>query len=176
MDISIWAEATKSIEAELSRRLPQHAQEFSQRAEKLRIDLLRLDEQGRQWIATIPARQRMLISSHDAFQYFGRRYGLKVEGVQGISTASEAGLRRIPELIDSILERQVPSVFKESSVAGKLIDAIIEGASARGYKLKVGEELYSDALGPVGSDAETYRGMMAHNLRAITRALGGSTQ
>jgi manganese/zinc/iron transport system substrate-binding protein len=114
-----------------------------------------------------------LISSHDAFQYFGRRYGLRVEGVQGISTASEAGLQRIPELIELIRENSVPAVFKESSVAGKMIDAVIEGAASRRIELRVGKELYSDALGPVGSGAETYIGMMKHNFDAVAEALSG---
>jgi manganese/zinc/iron transport system substrate-binding protein len=122
---------------------------------------------------SIPPSQRVLISSHDAFQYFGRRYGLQVEGVQGISTASEAGLSRIPQLIALIQERRIPAVFKESSVAGRMIDAILEGAAARGIRLSVGPELYSDALGETGSGADTYEGMMIHNFRSVAESLGG---
>ncbi len=173
MDVSMWKKATQLIQAELVRRLPQHAEIMTQRAEELRTRLSELDQRGLAAMATIPESQRVLISSHDAFQYFGRRYGLRVEGVQGISTASEAGLSRIPELIHMIGERKVPAVFKESSVAGRMIDAIIEGAAARGIHLQVGPELYSDALGATGSGADTYEGMMAHNFQAVAVSLGG---
>jgi manganese/zinc/iron transport system substrate-binding protein len=173
MDVSMWKRATQLIQAELVRRLPQHAEIMTQRAEELRARLSELDRRGLTAMATIPESQRVLISSHDAFQYFGRRYGLRVEGVQGISTASEAGLSRIPELIQMIGERKVPAVFKESSVAGRMIDAIIEGAAARGIHLQVGPELYSDALGATGSGADTYEGMMAHNFQSVAESLGG---
>jgi manganese/zinc/iron transport system substrate-binding protein len=85
-------------------------------------------------------------------------------------------LQRIPELLDLIIARSVKAVFRESSVAGKLIEALVEGAAARGYQLKVGEELYSDALGPRGSGADSYIGMMEHNFREISTALGGEWQ
>jgi manganese/zinc/iron transport system substrate-binding protein len=173
MDVSIWLRASQAIERTLAWKIPSASAEFTARGNELRERLRRLDERGKTSIATIPQPQRVLISSHDAFQYFGRRYGLRVEGVQGISTASEASLSRIPELIDLILSGPIPAVFKESSVAGKLIDAIIEGAAARGFTLRIGEELYSDALGPNGSGAETYEGMVLHNFKSVTEALGG---
>jgi manganese/zinc/iron transport system substrate-binding protein len=154
-------------------RLPTHQARFQQAAEKLREQLAQLDRYGQESIERIPKKQRVLISSHDAFQYFGRRYGLRVEGVQGISTASEAGLQRIPQLIEIVSENSVPAVFKESSVAGKMIDAVIEGAASRSIKLQVGQELYSDALGPAGSHADNYLGMMKHNFDAVSQALSG---
>lgn len=174
MDVSIWLRASHAVERTLALKIPSASTEFATRGNELRERLRLLDERGKNAIATIPQPQRVLISSHDAFQYFGRRYGLRVEGVQGISTASEASLSRIPELIDLILSGPVPAVFKESSVAGKLIDAIIEGAAARGFTLGIGEELYSDALGPNGSGAETYEGMILHNFKSVTEALGGT--
>lgn len=173
MDVSIWLRASRAIERTLAWKIPSASSEFETRANELRERLKLLDTRGKNAIASIPMPQRILISSHDAFQYFGRRYGLRVEGVQGISTASEASLSRIPELIDTILAGPVPAVFKESSVAGKLIDAIIEGAADRGFTLRIGEELYSDALGPNGSGAETYEGMVLHNFKSVTEALGG---
>ena len=176
MDVSIWLRASHAIERTLTWKIPSASSEFTTRGNELRERLRLLDERGKNAIATIPLQQRVLISSHDAFQYFGRRYGLRVEGVQGISTASEASLSRIPELIGLILHGPVPAVFKESSVAGKLIDAIIEGAAARGFTLRIGEELYSDALGPNGSGSETYEGMVLHNFKSVTEALGGNWQ
>jgi manganese/zinc/iron transport system substrate-binding protein len=173
MDVFMWSSVTRSIEQALSRLLPGEAEVLAQRSDDLRRKLEDLDHRGRDAISTIPSKQRILITSHDAFQYFGRRYGIEVQGVQGLSTTSEAGLQRIPELIELIIERSIPAVFRESSVAGKLIDAIVEGAAARRYRLNVGGELYSDALGPSGSGAESYFGMMEHNFKTIAEALGG---
>jgi manganese/zinc/iron transport system substrate-binding protein len=173
MDVSLWSKTVGLIEQSLAARLPTHQARFQQAAEKLREQLAQLDRYGQESIERIPKKQRVLISSHDAFQYFGRRYGLRVEGVQGISTASEAGLQRIPQLIEIVSENSVPAVFKESSVAGKMIDAVIEGAASRSIKLQVGQELYSDALGPAGSHADNYLGMMKHNFDAVSQALSG---
>lgn len=174
MDVSMWSAASRSVEEELATLLSDKSEIIRRRGNDLRAELEKLDQRGLQAIRSIPPSQRVLITSHDAFQYFGRRYGLEVQGIQGISTTSEAGLHRIPELIDLILTRSVPAVFCESSVAGKLIDALIEGAQAHGYPLQLGESLYSDALGPSGSGADSYIGMMEHNFRAIATALGGS--
>jgi manganese/zinc/iron transport system substrate-binding protein len=173
MDVSMWCKTIGCIRDTLGRFLVNHQERLDRAAQELIMQLEALDRYGLEAIERIPKPQRILISSHDAFQYFGRRYGLRVEGVQGISTASEAGLQRIPELIDLIGENSVPAVFKESSVAGKMIDAVIEGAASRRIELRVGKELYSDALGPVGSGAETYLGMMKHNFDAVAEALSG---
>lgn len=173
MDVSLWARCVESVSGALMRLLPDAAGQIATRFEELRERLTKLDQRAIEAVKTIPESQRVLISSHDAFQYFGRRYGLMVEGVQGISTASEAGLQRIPELIDTVVSRRIPAVFKESSVGGKLIDALIAGARARGVEVLIGNELYSDALGPVGSGAENYLGMMTHNFNSVITALGG---
>jgi manganese/zinc/iron transport system substrate-binding protein len=173
MDVSMWSKTIGAIRDALGGFLVHHRERFEQTAGELIEQLEAVDRYGKEAIGRIPKPQRILISSHDAFQYFGRRYGLRVEGVQGISTASEAGLQRIPELIELIGANSVPAVFKESSVAGKMIDAVIEGAASRRIELRVGRELYSDALGPVGSGAETYIGMMKHNFDAVAEALSG---
>lgn len=173
MDVLMWSSVTRPIQEALARLIPEDTEWFARRGDELRRKLEILDHRGRDAISTIPSTQRILITSHDAFQYFGRRYGIEVQGVQGLSTTSEAGLQRIPKLIDLIIEKSIPAVFRESSVAGKLISAIVEGAAARGYRLEVGGELYSDALGPNGSGAESYVGMMEHNFQTITEALGG---
>lgn len=174
MDIVLWSKAVDHLADSLASLRPELKSIIALHHEELNRKLTELDRRAITAFETIPVPQRVLISSHDAFQYFGRRYGLEVEGVQGISTASEAGLRRIPELIDKIVTRKIPAVFKESSVAGKLIDAVIAGAKARGHELMLGDELYSDALGPKDSGADTYLGMMEHNFRAVITALGGT--
>jgi manganese/zinc/iron transport system substrate-binding protein len=174
MDVSMWKQTVDLVLVHLAELSPGKKQALEARADALRKRLTDLDNRGRVAIQSIPAQQRVLITSHDAFQYFGRRYGLQVEGIQGMSTASEAGLQRIPQLLDLVVSRSIPSVFRESSVAGKLMDALIEGAHARGHPLRVGAELYSDALGPTGSGADSYIGMMEHNFREIATALGGT--
>ena len=171
MDVALWSKTIPLIRDTLAMRIPERKEQFAQASDEILQQLIRLDEYGVQAMQGIPTQQRVLISSHDAFQYFGRRYGLRVEGVQGISTVSEAGLKRIPELIELISKNAVPAVFKESSVAGKMIDAVIEGAADRGLKLKIGNELYSDALGPAGSGADSYLGMMKHNFDSVAHAL-----
>ncbi len=133
----------------------------------------RLHDYGVRSLASIPEQQRVLVTSHDAFNYFGRAYGLEVLGVQGISTDSEAGLQRINELVDLLVERKVSAVFVESSVPQKNILALIEGAKSRGHDVKIGGELFSDAMGAGGTYEGTYIGMLDHNFTLVTRALGG---
>jgi len=176
MDVQLWSSTTQRIEAELKERIPTQAELFTRRALELRDRLQKLDELGKRWFGTIPEEHRILITSHDAFRYFGRQYGLQVEGILGISTASDAGQKRISQLVDMLVEKKVPAAFVESSVPEKLVRSIIEGAEAKGWKVAIGGELYSDAMGPSSSGADTYEGMMTHNFRTITNALGGNTK
>ncbi|MEQ9066271.1 MAG: zinc ABC transporter substrate-binding protein, partial [Gimesia chilikensis] len=122
----------------------------------------------------IPEDSRTLITSHDAFNYFGRAYGLDVQGVQGISTESEAGLKRINELVDLLVKKKIKAVFVESSVSKKNITALIEGARAQGHQIEIGGELFSDAMGEPGTYEGTYLGMLDHNITTVARALGGT--
>ena len=114
----------------------------------------------------------MLVTAHDAFGYFGRAYGFEVMGIQGISTESEAGLERIRTLVDTLVDRQIGAVFVESSVSDRNIRALIEGAAARGHEVRIGGELFSDAMGQDGTYEGTYIGMLDHNITVIARALG----
>ncbi len=124
-------------------------------------------------IASIPENQRVLVTAHDAFNYLGRAYGLKVMGIQGISTESEAGVRRIEELVSYLTDNNIPAVFVESSVSDKNVKALVEGAKAKGHSLRIGGELFSDAMGGSGTYEGTYIGMIDHNVTVIARALGG---
>ena len=125
---------------------------------------------------TIPAKKRVLVTAHDAFNYLGRAYGVNVRGIQGISTESEAGLRDLENLVDFIVEKQIPAVFVESTVADKNVRALVEGAQARGHPVVIGGKLYSDAMGAPGTYAGTYIGMVDHNITTIASALGGSAK
>jgi manganese/zinc/iron transport system substrate-binding protein len=173
MDVSLWIEVSQIIEDVLALHDNEHAAAFRENGELLRNRLADLDEQGRRWIETIPEAQRILISTHDAFRYFGERYGIQVQGVHGISTASEAGLHRVEELVRLIVDRKVPAVFVESSVSDKSIRSLVEGAQRHGFDVKFGGELFTDSTGPEGEETGTYEGMMRHNFRTITIALGG---
>ena len=114
------------------------------------------------------------MTAHDAFNYMGRAYGFEVLGIQGISTESEAGLKDINRIIDTLVQSQIPAVFVESSVSDKNVKALIEGAGSRGHKVRIGGELFSDAMGPRGTYEGTYVGMIDHNITTIVRALGGT--
>jgi len=174
MDVAAWSQCVDVIADELSTVDPPSEPAYRERATALQQKLAELDEYGKRVIATIPEGRRVLLTSHDAFNYFGRAYGLDVMGVQGISTESEAGLQRINELVDLLVDKQVKSVFVESSVPRKNIDSLVEGAASRGHVVAVGEkELFSDAMGAKGSYEGTYIGMLDHNITLVARGLGG---
>jgi manganese/zinc/iron transport system substrate-binding protein len=173
MDVSVWSKCVDAVSAALAKLDPSHAADYQANAAKYQQELARLHEYGRQAIGSVPKERRVLITSHDAFNYFGRAYGLEVQGVQGISTESEAGLQRVNALVDLIVEKKVPAVFIESSVPRKNIDALVEGARAKGHKIVVGGELYSDAMGDAETYEGTYLGMLDHNITLVARALGG---
>ena len=173
MDVSLWSRAVDAVATALAEFDPTHADEYRVNAKNYQEQLQTLHEYGIKVIGTIPDNSRILITSHDAFNYFGRAYNLQVEGVQGLSTESEAGLRRVNDLVKLIVDRKVPAVFVESSVSPKNIEALIEGARSRGHDIRIGGELFSDAMGNEGTYEGTYIGMLDANLTRIARALGG---
>lgn len=174
MDIALWSLVLPQIAALLSQTMPEYRSEFYQRADLAAGELRQLHEYGRTVIASIPRTSRVLITSHDAFHYFGRAYGIEVLGVQGLSTESEAGLLKVNELVDILVARKVSAVFVETSVPRKSIEALIEGAASRGHRVRIGGSLYSDAMGESGTWEGTYAGMLDHNLTVVARALGGT--
>jgi len=173
MDPSLWAEAAGAVEAGLSRLVPDSREAFADNLVRFRARLARLDAYARDAIASIPANARMLVTAHDAFAYFGARYGLEVESIQGLSTEAEANLAAIESLVARLVERRVPAVFAETSVPDRAVRALIEGAGARGQRVALGGNLYSDAMGRPGTYEGTYEGMIDHNVTTIVRALGG---
>lgn len=173
MDVDAWSNGVEPVAEALAEYDPANASKYRENAAEYRQQLQVLDEYARRVIATIPEQRRVLITSHDAFNYLGRAYGLEVLGVQGLSTESEAGLQRINELVDLLVEKQIRAVFVESSVPRKNIIALVDGAASRGHEVSVGGELFSDAMGEPGTYEGTYIGMLDHNVTVITRALGG---
>jgi len=173
MDVQAWIQAVSVVADTLAAFDPPNAIAYQSNAEQYIVKLETLDAYAKQSIASIPESQRVLVTAHDAFQYLGRATGLDVKGIQGISTESEAGVRDLEALIDFIIEKAIPAVFVETSVADKNVRALVEGATARGHSVRIGGELFSDAMGQPGTYEGTYIGMIDHNITTITRALGG---
>jgi manganese/zinc/iron transport system substrate-binding protein len=173
MDVSLWAKAAQRVCDELIRFRPRDADIFRRNGDDLARRLSALDAYVKQVIGSVPEQRRILVTAHDAFGYFSRRYGIAVEGIQGLSTEAEAGVRRIQELVDMLVERRVPAVFVETSVNDRNVRAVIEGAAAKGHQVAIGGSLFSDAMGAPGTYEGTYVGMMDHNATIIARALGG---
>jgi manganese/zinc/iron transport system substrate-binding protein len=173
MDPGGWMKATEAVIAKLSEFDAEGAAIYQANGKKYLAELARLNDYGKERLATIPAQRRVLVTAHDAFNYFARAYGIEVLGIQGISTDSEAGLQKIESLVSLLVERNVPAVFTETSVSAKNINALIEGARARGHAVRIGGELFSDAMGPADTYEGTYVGMLDHNITVIVRALGG---
>lgn len=168
MDPSLWALACTPIAQALAEVKP-GAEGFGARAAQLEERLGRLDRQVADLMETVPEASRVLVTAHDAFHYFGRRYGVDVHAVQGMSTASEEGLRAIEELVDLIVTRRIQAVFFESTVSDRSVKSLVEGAKARGHDVSIGGTLHSDAPGSAGS----YEGMIRHNAQVIASALRG---
>jgi len=174
MDARGWMAAVQAVASSLSQFDPPGADVYASRAESYLSGLEELDTYVRGVISTIPERQRVLLTAHDAFNYFGRAYGIEVRGIQGLSTESEAGVRDINDLVTMMVERDIAAVFVETSVADKNVRALVEGARSRGHTVEVGGELFSDAMGAPGTYHGTYIGMIDHNATTISRALGGN--
>lgn len=174
MDVALWSSTISSVTSSLCRIDPEGCDQYLANAAEYSRELQELEEYVRQIMATIPQQQRVLVTAHDAFGYFGRAYVLEVRGIQGISTESEAGLADINRLVNFIVTNDIPAVFVESSVSMKNVQALVEGASAQGHELLIGGELFSDAMGTPGTWEGTYPGMIDHNATTITRALGGT--
>ena len=172
-DASLWALVAGRVRDALVAEDPAGRDVVTANAAAYAALLDDLHAYARATLATIPAPNRVMVTAHDAFGYFGEAYGLEVLGIQGISTDSEASLRDINALVDTLVSRRVPAVFIESSVPRKTVDALIEGCKGRGHHVIVGGELFGDAMGPAGTLGGTYVGMMVHNIDLVTRALGG---
>lgn len=173
MDVAGWLTGVDVITEALVAYDPDNAEDYKSRAAAYSEKLNALHAYARKAMATIPEGQRVLVTAHDAFRYMGRAYGLEVRGIQGLSTESEAGVRDLEELVDFIVERDIPAVFVESSVSDKNVRALVEGAKARGHAVRIGGELFSDAMGRPGTYEGSYIGMIDHNVTTIVNALGG---
>lgn len=173
MDPGRWRYGVEAVRSALLELRPEQKAYFDQRAEAYLSELETLNDYACQVLGSVPEGKRVLVTAHDAFGYFGDAYGFEVLGIQGFSTESEAGLSRIEALVDLLVEREIGAIFVESSVSDRNVRALIEGAAARGHSVRIGGELYSDAMGPAGTYEGTWLGMIDHNVSTIARALGG---
>jgi manganese/zinc/iron transport system substrate-binding protein len=174
-DASMWALCVDTVVKGLAESDPAGRADYEKRGAAYKAELAKLHEWAVKRVAEVPAAQRILITSHDAFNYLGRAYGFQVVGVQGVSTVSEAGSADIVKVVDFIRQKRVKAIFIESSVPRAAIDRISRDSGA-----KIGGELFSDAMGTPGAtetvagetyDKGTYVGMLKHNINTVVEAL-----
>lgn len=170
-DVSLWRQAVAAITEELAATDTLHREVYQQRGQDYLSQLDSLHRWVGETLAQIPDSSRVLITAHDAFEYFGAAYQIEVQGLQGISTVAEYGLKDVKELVDLIVERNIKAVFVESSVPVKSLEAVVAGCRQKGHEVRIGGTLYSDAMGEAGSDAGTYLGMVRHNVETIVAGL-----
>lgn len=174
-DVALWSRCVETVRDALIELDPIHADDYRTNYTHYQQKLAELDTEVRTRAEAIPKHRRILVTSHDAFGYFGRAYGLEVHGLQGVSTAAETPLSEVQELARFLGTRQIPAVFGETSVPPKGLQKVLDTVKAeynQDVKLLGGDNaLYSDALGPPGSAGETYIGMVRHNITVIADAL-----
>jgi len=166
-DVQLWQEALEASTGELNELGvldPAGSEDYL-------LELKELHRWTQSEIDQIPTENKVLLTAHDAFSYFGRAYGIRVIGLQGISTAAEYGLKDVEQMVELITTQKIGAVFVESSISSRSMEAVISGVRQSGGEVKLGGTLYSDAPGPEGSGAETYRKMVRHNVQTITTAL-----
>ncbi len=172
MDPLAWEQAAQFIHATLVEHDPESKELYDANMALLADDIDALHTYATDALGSISKEQRVLVTAHDAFSYFGRRYDFQVVGIQGISTESEAGVRDIERIVDLLVTRKIAAVFVETTVSERNIRALIAGANDRGHSVIIGGSLFSDAMGKEGSYEGTYIGMIDHNITLIAKALG----
>lgn len=170
-DIDLWQQALENATSKLKQMSAENADYFEANKEKYFEELQKLKNESKEKLSQIPKDKRILVTAHDAFGYFGRLQDVEVVGLQGLSTEDEIGLNDIEDTIKIILDHKVPAVFIESSINPASINAVIEGAKKQGLDIKLGGELFSDAMGEEGTPEGTYIGMYRHNVETIYKAL-----
>lgn len=170
-DVSIWSKVTETVKNTLIELDETNKVYYEANTEKYLLELEDLNKYVKEKISLLEKDKRILITAHDAFNYFGRAYDFKVKGLQGISTASEAGTSDVKSLAEFIVEKEIPAIFIESSIPKKNVEALKEAVDARDFNVEIGGELYSDSLGEKETEDETYIGTVKHNVDTIVNAL-----
>jgi len=174
-DVPLWMEAVGRVRDTLSEVDSDNTLIYDTNAERYLSKLAELHEYVKAQAERVPSEQRVLVTAHDAFNYFGKAYGFEVRGLQGISTATEAGIADVQELATFIAERRIPAIFVESSVSTRSLEAVKAAVKSKGFDVEIGGELFSDAMGNEGTPEGTYIGMVRHNIDTIVTALIGRT-
>lgn len=169
--IPLWMQGLNHATALLQNMMPAQSQNINENWEVFQVRLLSTHKSVQAYINTIPAESRVLVTAHDAFRYFGTTYGVEVKGLQGISTLSEYGIQDVTRLVDLLVERKIKTVFPETSIPKRSIEAIAEGCRSKGHLIWIGESLFSDALDAPNQPAGTYLGMVEWNAKTIAQSL-----
>ena len=175
MDIGLWKKAAAACGKTLESWFPDHQEAISSNTRAYIKELEQLEEEVKQATANIPEEQRLIITSHDALNYYARAYGYRVRSLQGFSTAAEFGLKDVSDLVDFIIAEKVPAVFVENIVSDQALNAVVQGCKEKNWRVVIGGSLYTDALGEEGSGADSYTGMIRHNTKTISTALSANT-
>lgn len=174
-DVKLWSKCVPTVKDTLITLDPAGKDTYEKNATAYLNELEALDTEIRKELAKVPEGKRKLVTSHDAFGYFGRAYGFEVKGLQGVSTASESGIKDVKDLVDYLVANKVPAVFTETSVPDAGLKRVLDTCQSdyqHSVKLIGGDNaLYSDALGAAGTPGETYAGMIRHNVSVIVQAL-----
>jgi len=172
-DVTLWMKAAEQVRDTLIEMDPDYVELYQANAESYLAELSELHDYVKAQAEKVPGEQRVLITAHDAFNYFGRAYDFEVRGLQGISTATEAGTADVQSLAEFIAENKIPAIFVESSVPPRTIEAVQAAVRSRGFEVEIGGELFSDAMGDPGTSEGTYTGMVRHNIDTIVSSLLG---
>lgn len=170
-DIELWKGVVQAIGTKLQEEYPEFKDDFVANEKEYLKQLDELQVYAKNRVNEIPEKQRILVTAHDAFNYFGRSQGFDVRGLQGLSTDSEYGVKDVQEMVDFLVANKIKAIFIESSVSDKAMKAVIEGAKEKGHDIVIGGELFSDAMGAEGTKEGTYIGMYQHNIDTIVDAL-----
>ena len=170
-NIDYFEEIAKQVASTLSENDKANATVYEENLNSYLEKLSVLEISIKQTIETLPVERRILVTAHDAFNYFGKTYTFEVVGLQGLSTATEAGVRDVQQLSDFIIDKKVNAIFVESSIPKRTIEALQQAVKAKGHEVKIGGTLYSDALGNAGTIEGTYIGMFEYNVNTIVNAL-----
>ena len=174
-DVILWMKAVGKVRDTLSEFDSDNTLVYWSNAERYLAKLAELHEYVKSQAERVPPEKRVIVTAHDAFNYFGNAYGFEVRGLQGISTATEAGIADVQALATFIAERRIPAIFVESSVSTRSLEAVKAAVKSKGFAVKIGGELFSDAMGNEGTPEGTYIGMVRHNIDTIVTALIAGT-
>lgn len=170
-DVSLWMKAVERVRDTLAQADPNNAEYYRSNAKNYLAALNTLHDDLQNLAAQIPAQRRVLVTTHDAFGYFGRAYGFEVRGLQGLNTETEAGVADVRELAAFIIEYRIPAIFVETSTPSQGIKAVQAAVRAKGFEVEIGGGLFADAMGTPGTPEGTYIGLMRYNIDTIVNAL-----